>query len=863
MKDDIYKLEKTEVLKNLNTSNEGLSDNEALIRLNDNGKNEIDNGKKKSGLIKFIEQFKNLMVIILIITSIISFVVAYYENESYFDAIIILLIVILNAIFGYIQEAKADKAIDELKNIDNVNVKVRRNNKIELLDMKNLVVGDLILLEAGDYVPADARIIWHASLKVEEAPLTGESKAIEKNIDVINKDVIISERYNMVFTGSNVVYGKCEAIVVKTGMDTELGKIAKSLLAEDTTITPLQKKINNISKILSIIIGVIVLIMLAIGLYNGNDFLHVFMGAVSLAVAAIPEGLPAVITIILSLGMTRLANKKAVVRKISSVETLGSTNVICSDKTGTITENKMTVREFYFNNTISSSIKDGIFNKIMYLCNDVSKNDNEYIGDPTEIALYISAEDKGYKDKRIYEFPFDSERKLMSTINTNENNEAFTYTKGSCEYLLTKCSKIYINGKIVNINDDYIKQIKENELKLSNKALRVLALAYKEVSIKDNYTLDEIENDLIFVGLVGMIDPPRANVKESINNCYKAGIKPIMITGDSLPTAISIASEVGIYKDTDIAMLGIELDKLSDKELADKIDKITVYARVTPEHKLRIVKTWQSKNKIVAMTGDGVNDAPAIKSADIGIGMGITGTEVSKGVSDIVLLDDSFNTIPIAIEEGRNIYENIRKAITYLLTANIAEVIIVFIGMLFNKTIFLPIHLLYINLVTDSLPAIALSYEKNDSEIMSKPARKNSSSLFTPFLTAKITFSAILKAIAVLSIYFISDNYIDSNMSTTLAFLSLIILELLYAVSSRNLFRTILNKNIFKNKQMNFTIIFLIILQVIIFITPLKDLFEIVMLNQIAIILVVVISTVAFLIDELVKQLIYTNFSDE
>ncbi len=860
---DMYKLEVADVLNHLNTSNEGLTDSEVKNRLEKYGENKIDSGKKKSNFIKFLEQFKNLMVIILIITAFISFIVAYYENESYFDAIIILLIVILNAVFGYIQEAKADKAIDELKNISSVDIKVKRENIIQVINTKDLVIGDIMLLEAGDYVPADARIIWHASLKVEEAPLTGESKAVEKNISAINKDVIISERFNMIFTGSNVVYGKCEAVVTNVGMNTELGKIAKSLQTEDNVVTPLQKKIDNISKVLSAIIGIIVLIMLGMGIHNGNDFLHVFMSSVSLAVAAIPEGLPAVITIILSLGMTRLANKQAVVRKISSVETLGSTNVICSDKTGTITENKMTVRKFYFNNNITDTIEDETFNKIMFLCNDVTKNDNEYIGDPTEIALYVKAENYNFNDKRIYEFPFDSDRKLMSTINLNENNNAYVYTKGSCEYLLTKCNKIFINNEIVELNNEYIKNIKENENNLSSKALRVLGLAYKATSNKDSYELNDVENDLIFVGLVGMIDPPRKNVKESITNCYKAGIKPIMITGDSLPTAISIASEVGIYKENDIAMLGIDLDKLSDKELSEKIDKITVYARVTPEHKLRIVKMWQSKNKVVAMTGDGVNDAPAIKSADIGIGMGITGTEVSKSVSDIVLLDDSFNTIPLAIEEGRNIYENIRKAISYLLTANIAEVIIVFIGMLFNKTIFLPIHLLYINLVTDSLPAIALSYEKNDSDIMNKPARANSSSLFTPFLTAKIAFSSILKAISVLAIYFVSDNYIDPDMSTTLAFLSLIILELLYAVSSRNLFKTILNRNIFKNKQMNYTIIFLIILQTIIFITPLKDIFEIVMLNGNAVILVSIVTIIAFLIDELAKQLIYTNFKDE
>ncbi len=855
-----YQKEIKEVLEQLETNEEGLSDKEAEKRLEQNGKNKLTEKNKKSQFIKFLEQFKNLMVIILIITAIISFMIAYFENESMFEGFIILAIVILNALMGYLQESKADKAVEALRKMSVPDVKVKRENKIIVINIENIVKGDILMLEAGDYVPADARIIYAASLKVEEASLTGESGSVSKDNKTINETVIISERTNMIYSGSNVVYGKCEAVVTQTGMETELGTIAESLSQEEKKDTPLQKKINNISKILTIIVGIIVAIMIVIGINSGQDILHVLIIAISLAVAAIPEGLPAVITVILSLGMTRLAKNKAVVRKISSVETLGSTEVICSDKTGTITKNEMTVRQFYINNEVVIETEDEVLQKIMYFCNDVTKDNEKYLGDPTEIALYKAVEKNNFKKNRIYEFPFDSDRKLMTIINKEENTTA--YTKGSLESILNICEKYYINGKIKKLTNEDKEKIKQIEKKLSDKALRVLGLAYKQVEEKTEYDIKSIEDKLIFVGLVGMIDPPRETVKKSIELCYKAGIKPVMITGDNINTAIAIAKEVGIYKENDLYIEGKNLDLISDEELKKTVSNYSVYARVTPNHKLRIVKAWQKNNKVVAMTGDGVNDAPAIKTSDVGVGMGITGTEVSKNVADIVLLDDSFDTIVVAIEEGRNIYENIRKAISYLLTANIAEVLIVFIATLFNSTIFLPIHLLYINLVTDSLPAIALSFESNDKDIMKKKARDNSGTIFTKFLTSKIAFSSILKAITVLTIYFTSINLFGSEKGTTMAFLSLILLEMTYAISCKNLFKTLTFKTIFSNKYMNLTMIFLIGLQLIIFLTPISSLFSIVKISLYEFMFILLFVITTFVFDEIMKPIFSKYFKD-
>ncbi len=862
MDKEFYKKDIKEILMQFKTDENGLSNKQAKISLDEYGLNKLNEKKKKSAFLKFLEQFKNLMVVILIIAAVLSFIIAIIEGESLTEGFIILAIIFLNATLGYFQESKADKAIDALKKMATSSVKVKRDGSIKKINIELIVPGDILVLEAGDYIPADARLIYVSSLKVEEASLTGESGSVEKKIDAIKEDVIISDRTNMIYSGSSAVYGKCEAIVTSTGMNTELGKIALSLDNEVNVKTPLQLKIDNISKVLTYIIGVVAILIIIIGIINDMDILHVFIIAISLAVAAVPEGLQAVITVILSLGMTKLSKKNAVVRKISSVETLGSTEIIASDKTGTITKNEMTVRKFFFNNEITGEVSNKYMNMIMKLCTDVSKDKNKYIGDPTEVALYKYSEENIYNAKRIYEFPFDSDRKLMSVV-VSDKETTSVLIKGSLSSMIKICTHILINNKVVKINKKHIDKIIEAEKTLSDDALRVLALGFKEISKKKSYSIEEVESDIIFTGLVGMIDPPRESVKSSIENCLVAGIKPIMITGDSINTARAIATEVGIYKDGDVAIEGAELDLLSDKELKKMVHKYTVYARVTPEHKLRIVKAWRANNKVVAMTGDGVNDAPAIKASDVGVGMGITGTDVSKSVSDIVLLDDSFNTIVVAVEEGRNIFENIRKAISYLLTANIAEVIIVFVGMLFNVTIFLPIHLLYINLVTDSLPAIALSFEKNDKDIMKRKPRKNKTSIFTQFLISRIAICSIIKSIVVLVLYFTSINLFGSQKATTIAFLSLILLEMTFALTSRNLYSNVFNKNFFSNKVMNYSMLILIFLQLLLFLTPLKNLFEVVSINLFEFSYVLMYIVVIFIVNELLKPIMLYFFKDE
>ena len=679
----------------------------------------------------------------------------------------------------------------------------------------------------------------------------------------------MSERINMVYSGTNIVYGKCQAVVCETGMNTEFGIIAKSLEQEQKEITPLQNKINGISKFLSIIILIIILIMFFIGMIKGMDFMEILMLSISLAVAAIPEGLPAVITITLSIGMSELAKKRAIVRKMSSVETLGCTEIICSDKTGTITQNKMRVREVFYNNKICD-VKDlnqnNILFDIMALNNDVEKTENEYIGEPTEIALYEAVEELlnipklREKNKRIDELPFDSNRKLMSTI--NESNKIIKiHTKGSFDSLIKRCKYILENNEIVELTKQKINELKQVENDESNKAYRVLAYAYKE--IESSYTLnEELENDLIFVGMTSMIDPPRIDVKDAIIACKNAHIKPVMITGDSLSTAKAIAKEIGILVNDDEAIIGTELDKMTEEEIEKNVNKFSVYARVSPTNKLSIVNAWKQNNKVVAMTGDGVNDAPALKAANIGVGMGITGTEVSKGVSDIILADDSFSTIVTAVKEGRRIFDNIRNVLVYLLTANIAEIIIVFIGMLFGVEIFLPIQLLYINLVTDSIPAIALAFEKEEQNIMNRDIRKKDSSFFTPFLISKIFIPSILKAISILLIYFISVKTFNVQIAATMSFLTLILLELTYAYSCRNLKNSVINKNILDNKYLNRSTALILIIQLIVFITPIKSIFNIVNLNLIQLLYCITIVVVVFLINELSKKIITKVFKD-
>ena len=867
---NIYSLDIDDVFKILESNEYGLSLDDVNLRLKKDGKNKLVEIKKKSNLSKFLNEFKDLMIVVLIISAIVSFILSILNNESFTDSIIIIAIVILNAILGYVQELKADKAIESLKKMQTSKVKVKRENQIYIVNSENIVKGDILILEAGDLVPADARIIWEASLKVDESSLTGESIPVSKHTKALDENTPLSSRKNMIYSGTIIVYGKCQAIVSEIGMNTELGLIAKSLNKEEKEITPLQKKIDGISKFLSLIIAIIIFIMFLIGVIKGMEIMTVIMLSISLAVAAIPEGLPAVITITLSLGINEMAKKNAIVRKMSSVETLGCTEIICSDKTGTITQNKMKVREVFVNNnlySIDELNKKNLLYDIMILNNDVEKNNNEYIGDPTEVALYECCENcydiKNFRNNntRINELPFDSERKMMSTINRNDDGTIKLYTKGSFDSLINHCSYIYENDKVIELTHEKKESLKQIEIDESNKAYRVLAYAYKKIN--DNYKIDKtLENDLIFVGMSAMIDPPRIDVKDAINQCKIAHIKPIMITGDSLSTAKSIAREIGILVNDKEAIIGTDLDKMSEQELIENVSNYSVYARVSPMNKLAIVNAWKKNNKVVAMTGDGVNDAPALKSANIGVGMGITGTDVSKGVSDIILSDDSFSTIVSAVKEGRRIFDNIRKVLLYLLTGNIAEVLVVFIGMLFGIEIFLPIQILYINLITDSIPAIALAFEKEEDNIMNRSIRKKDSSFFTPFLIAKMCFSAFLKTITILLVYFIALKLYTLEIATTMAFLSLILLEVIFAFSCKNIKKSILNKNIFNNSFMNKSILILAIIQILMFITPIKNIFNIVNLNLLQVIYCFLIVIIIFLIDELSKSIINKLFKD-
>ena len=642
---EYYNLEVEDILKEFETSNNGITNEEAHERLNKYGYNKLTETKKTPKIIKFLNEFKDIMIIILIIAAIFSFVLSLVQGTSPIDSIVIIIVVILNAILGFVEEIRADKAIDALKHMQVVKSKVKRDGKLRIIDTENIVPGDIIVLEAGDTVPADARIIWQNSLKVNESSLTGESLPVKKHVDSIEGEVSISGRSNMIYTGTDIVYGKCEAVVIGTGMNTEFGMIAKTLDAEIKEITPLQVRVTNISKVLSGIILVVILIMFIIGLLKGMELFEIIMLSISLAVAAIPEGLPAVITIVLSIGMNDLAKKKAIVRKMASVETLGSTEIICSDKTGTITQNKMTVMEVYYDENIKNVKaldKDNILFEIMVLDNDASRSEEGYIGDPTEIALYECLEDvididKIRNDKaRIDEIPFDSDRKMMSTINQYKN-DVILYTKGSFDSVIKHCKYYIKDNKVKKLTDAKRKEFTLIEKEESSKAYRILAYAYKKLDKK--YNKDKLEEDLVFAGLTAMIDPPRVDVKESIELCKRAHIRPIMITGDSLATAVSIAKDIGIIESEEEALTGLELDNMTKEQISEAVTKYSVFARVSPTNKLDIVDALKSQDKIVAMTGDGVNDAPALKQANIGVGMGITGTEVSKGVSDIILAD--------------------------------------------------------------------------------------------------------------------------------------------------------------------------------------------------------------------------------
>lgn len=797
-----------EVFKETSSSEKGLTSEQAQKRLEENGKNRLEEGKKKSVIRRLLEQFADPMIIILIVAAAISGITAAFEGGFPSDVIIILFVVILNAILGVVQESKAEKAIEALQEMAAATSKVERDGKVMQIKSEDLVVGDVIILEAGDAVPADARIIESASLKIEEAALTGESVPVNKFIDIINlkdteKDVPLGDRKNMMYMGSSVVYGRGRAVVTATGMDTEMGKIAGALAQAQDGQTPLQKKLAQLSKILSFIVIGICAVIFAIGiireLVTGNQIgleflLDTFMIAVSLAVAAIPEGLVAVVTVVLSIGVTNMSKKNAIIRKLTAVETLGCAQIICSDKTGTLTQNKMTVVEHYGDD--ENMLATG-----MALCTDVNIDENkEIIGEPTEAALVayaltldLNKNDLSKSEPRVAEAPFDSMRKMMSTVHSKDG-AYIQYTKGAPDEVLKCCTKILKDGKIRDITEADRTEILKKNKEYADRALRVLACSFKELSeIPADQSPEALEKDLVFCGLVGMIDPVRPEVKAAIEECRTAGIRPIMITGDHKDTATAIAMELGIIDSPDAAITGAQLNEISDEDFEKDVEKYSVYARVQPEHKVRIVNAWKKRGMITAMTGDGVNDAPSIKSADIGVGMGITGTDVTKNVADMVLADDNFATIVSAVEEGRRIYDNIRKSIQFLLASNLSEVLSIFFANLLGFTILKPVHLLWINLVTDCFPALALAMEKGEKNIMSRPPRNSKDGIFSGGVGFDIFYQGLFVTGLTLAAYFIG-HYIEAGVweitnspdGMTMAFLTMSMCEIFHSLNMRS-----------------------------------------------------------------------------
>lgn len=803
-----YYLESSsEVFGEVKSTENGLTSEQARRRSAETGKNKLAEGKKTPLILRFLSQFADPMIIILIAAAVISAITSVLQKEFPSDVIIIMFVVIVNAILGVYQESKAEKAIEALQKMAAATTKVLRDGKVCEIPSEDLTVGDVVLLEAGDAVPADGRIFESASLKIEESALTGESVPVNKFIKAIGlegqKDVPLGDRKNMMYMGSTVVYGRGKAVITSIGMDTEMGKIAGALSSAKDEQTPLQKKLGQLSKILSfIVLGICVFMFafdivraLVTGTEMNLDFLlGSFMLAVSLAVAAIPEGLAAVVTVVLSIGVTNMSKKNAIIRKLTAVETLGCAQIICSDKTGTLTQNKMTVVEHYCDN--EKMLAEG-----MALCTDVNLDDDgNLVGESTEMALVAYSMSLGMNKNellksapRVGEAPFDSNRKMMSTIHKTADG-ILQFTKGAPDEILKHCTRIFKNGEVSPLTDADRDAVLKKNKEFADRALRVLACGYKQLScVPEDQSPDNIENELVFCGLVGMIDPVRPEVKAAIEECRGAGIRPIMITGDHKDTAVAIALELGIIKDKSEAITGAELDDISDEDFKEKVTQYSVYARVQPEHKVRIVNAWKSRGMITAMTGDGVNDAPSIKSADIGVGMGITGTDVTKNVADMVLADDNFATIVSAVEEGRRIYDNIRKSIQFLLSSNLSEVMAIFTANLLGFTILKPVHLLWINLVTDCFPALALSMEKGEKNLMKRPPRKSSDGIFAGGVGFDVVYQGLFVTLLTLAAYFIGHfmeagrwELTESADGMTMAFLTMSMCEIFHSFNMRS-----------------------------------------------------------------------------
>ena len=852
-----------EVIKTLNTDGEkGLSQEEVSKRYEKYGKNELKAKPKKSLFVKFLEQFKDFMIIVLIIAAIVSGIVGIHEGEGIADTIIILIVVVVNAIIGVAQESKAEKSLEALQKLSSHVAKVIRDGKLVVVQSAELVPGDIVVLDTGDYIPADLRIIEAVNLKSQESALTGESVPVEKISDAIEDENIgLGDRKNMLFSSSLVTYGRGKGIVVETGMKTEVGKIAEMINETKDEATPLQVKLNNLGKTLGIVALSICAVIFVVGLLYGKSALNMFMTAVSLAVAAIPEGLAAVSTIVLAIGVQRMVKRNAIVKKLPAVETLGSASVICSDKTGTLTQNKMTVKKVFANGELINleDIKD--FNEELrqlfqaqMLCNDTKvAEDGTLSGDPTETALVDMGNRANFnleKYPRIAEIPFDSDRKLMTTVHKLEGENKFiVYTKGGVDELLKCCTTYAKNGEIESDLNNYKQRIQECNKTMAEGALRILAAGYKIINhtISDE-DMKKLESGLTFVGMVGMIDPPREEAKEAVKKCITAGIKTVMITGDHKLTAIAIAKELGILQNESEAVTGNELENMTDEELKQKVRNISVYARVSPEHKVRIVKAWQANGEIVAMTGDGVNDAPALKKAEIGCAMGIVGTDVAKEAADVILTDDNFATVVSAVEEGRRIYNNILKAITFLLSSNIGEIVVLFLALLLTPVfasafgiphelineleVLLPVQILWVNLVTDSLPALALAYDPADKGIMKKKPMKNTKGIFTKGMTWRIIYQGIMIGLLTLSAFIIGLATTTEPMQglslaetkievgQTMAFITLALSELVHVFNIRNSKESIFKSNPFNNRILLLAILVSAALMFIVLLVP-------------------------------------------
>ena len=818
----------------------GLTDEIATKRYVENGPNKLKEKKKKTTFQRFIEQFKDVMILILLAAAVVSFVVAIVEKNpsELFEPLIILLIVIINAVMGVIQENKAEKALDALKNMSSPHARVIRNGVEKIIPSEELVVGDIVKLEAGDFVPADARLILATSLKSEESALTGESVPSEKNADeTVDENAPLGDRKNMVYSGCTLTYGTAVAVATATGMDTEMGKIANMLASESDTQTPLQKKLSSLGKYLGVIALLACAVIFVIGFINNLPVLEIFMTAVSLAVSAIPEGLPAIVTIVLSIGVQRMVKKNAIIRRLPAVETLGSASVICSDKTGTLTQNRMTLVKTYLDNGTIEQVSDKLSKESLdlvnfgTLCSDgaVTLDDNgvyKHIGDPTETAIVYASTINGSAKvdldsthPRVAGLPFDSDRKLMSVV-VEKDNKLLVITKGAFDSIEKICSAGNLEKAKATVDE------------MSSNALRVLAIAYKYIDkLPDEVTFDTIESDLTFMGLVAMIDPPRPEAKEAVAVCRQAGIKPVMITGDHVVTASAIAKELGILVDGDLAVMGVELDAMTDNELDEKLEHISVYARVSPENKIRIVKAWQRKGQVVAMTGDGVNDAPALKAADIGCAMGITGTDVAKGAADMTLTDDNFSTIVEAVKEGRGIYANIKRVVGFLLGTNIGELVCVFVAMLlWHVSPLASMQLLWINLVTDSFPAIALGMEAVPEDIMNNKPKPKTEGLFAHGFGVQIILQGIMFGALSLVAYYLGTTMIGGQLAgQTMAFIVLSLSQVVHSFNMRSdcsLFKI----GPFGNKKLNLAASFSLIMVALVLFTPINKLFELILL---------------------------------